>query len=778
MNRREISWLLFSALAALSKGAATPHVCVGSVAVASFRLSVQPPASATPAWIPIRHVNNMPNGYRISYQPLDLPSNLSKDAKLALVMVPKAADGQLTVLEPRLVTASTEWAAPFAPKIVIVVFGPQGLDEKRLTNLVTRDENLTNALADYADQTADLEAGLQLAREMEQDADDDAQRPARAVTPAEQAIFSLVRALNPAVSSYDPLGAGRRAGPATMTGKGMEAFFENAGSLFPGGGALPMIKQFLMPDTEFRSVFGVPIESDGMTLCAQLAARTRNRLAYIWAYRLVNTNAPATTILKTAGVPISMRVGVPVRVDKAADGAPGWRLLDHVFDWTLIPQDEKAAAKMPIHVPVRVLADERALRVDLRNFSGGPGLYSIQGRWDWDVFKVAGTVNVHRFDELGSARLTPESQDKLIAATGPVDVELTGGDFLFLDHAAIHRPESAKLIDVALPADRSANLKMEIDTDALRPGPYMFLLSRIDGASADIPFRVLPPNPKIDRVRVNAGEPQQTVTLSGTGLDRITNMASDRADITLTAANEDGTRRAATIRLQAGVRAGDQLALTAKVNGLAGAVRLPIALQVAAALPKIDEAKASLPRDLGVALRDGEIPAGTWSSFAIKLSGVPADAAPVITFQCSEPNRTIQPAKFATLFISLDAGTVGQTGCTLQAIAEIESVGKSVAFPLGKVVRLPRIENLTLSDEKSADGYMGTLKGFDLETIEKTGWNAQSGMAVPEAPRPMVGEGAKQSLRITMPWPSPSPKAPLYVWLRGDTEARATKITQ
>src|SRR5262249_56530725 len=122
---------------------------------------------------------------------------------------------------------------------------------------------LTNALADYADQTAELEAGLQLAREMEQDAVDDAQRPPRPVTPAEQAIFSLVRALNPAVSSYDPLGAGRRAGPATMTGTRMDAFFENAGGLFPGGGALPMIKQFLMPDTEFRSVFGVPIESDG-----------------------------------------------------------------------------------------------------------------------------------------------------------------------------------------------------------------------------------------------------------------------------------------------------------------------------------------------------------------------------------------------------------------------------------------------------------------------------------------------------------------------------------
>ena len=39
-----------------------------------------------------------------------------------------------------------------------------------------------------------------------------------------------------------------------------------------------------------------------------------------------------------------------------------------------------------------------------------------------------------------------------------------------------------------------------------------------------------------------------------------------------------------------------------------------------------------------------------------------------------------------------------------------------------------------------------------------------------------AGEGAKQALRIAMPWPSPTPKAPLFVWLRGETEGRATKV--
>jgi hypothetical protein len=172
----------------------------------------------------MHNVNNIPNGYRIGYQPLGLPANMGKEAKLTLVVVPNSAEGQVTVLEPRLMASSTEWTAPFAARIVLLVFAPQGLDEKRLTNLVTRDDGIVAALADYADQTADLEASLQLTKDLQDQADDDVSRPQRPSTPEEQAIFALVRALNPAVSSYDPPGTGRRAGPTTMTGKVLARF--------------------------------------------------------------------------------------------------------------------------------------------------------------------------------------------------------------------------------------------------------------------------------------------------------------------------------------------------------------------------------------------------------------------------------------------------------------------------------------------------------------------------------------------------------------------------
>ncbi|HWZ33479.1 MAG TPA: hypothetical protein VNX18_19195 [Bryobacteraceae bacterium] len=774
----------FWLFAALTCGA--PRGCVGSTAVTSFRLSARPSGTNAPQAIPIHQVNNLGSGFRISYAPLDLPANLGKDAKLTLVVLPKANDGQLTVLEPRLAASSTEWATPFAARIVLVVFAPQGLDEKRLTNLVTRDDNMVAALADYADQTADLEAGLQLARELEEQADDESTRSVRPTTPAEQAIFALVRALNPSVSSYDPLGAGRRAGSATMMGKGVEGFFENAGGLFPGAGALPMIKQFLMPDTEFRSVYAIPGDSDGMTLCAQLAPRTRNKLAYMWAYRVINTAPPAASVLKDSDVPIGLRVGVPLKLDNQAQ----WRLMDHVFDWTLVPQ---GFSQPPMHVMVRPIPDERALRVDLRKFAGAPGAYTLQGKWDWDTYQIAGTVRLHRFDDLKSARLTPESQDRLIAGSGPVDVEVSGCDFLFVDHATVHRPQSARQIPVDLPPDRPAaqqNLRVELDTDALRAGPYLLALSRIDGAVTDVPFRVLPPVPKLDRIRVNAGEREQAVTLTGTGLDRIVALESDRAEIVLSAATEGGSQRNVTVRLRAGAKAGDSGTLSAKVDGMAGALRLPVALQVVAARPRILEAKPSLPRDLVIAPRDGEIPAGSWVGFAMKTDLT--DAQPVLTVQCAEPALTAQLLKLrggekqpggqlisggaGALFLSLDPGAVGQSGCTLTAIVETE-VGKSDAFTLGKVVRVPRIESFTMTDEKSGDGFYGILKGFDLETIEKTGWDARVGLNVAEMPRPIAGEGSKQSLRIAMPWPSPSPKAPLSIWLRGEAEGRATKVT-
>ena len=91
-------------------------------------------------------------------------------------------------------------------------------------------------------------------------------------------------------------------------------------------------------------------------------------------------------------------------------------------------------------------------------------------------------------------------------------------------------------------------------------------------------------------------------------------------------------------------------------------------------------------------------------------------------------------------------------------------------------MRLPRIESFQLTDEKANGGYVGIVKGQDLESIAKTGWDATDGVPVSALPAPVPGETLRQSLRVVLPWPSPAPHSPLYIWLRGETEGRPTTV--
>jgi hypothetical protein len=130
------------------------------------------------------------------------------------------------------------------------------------------------------------------------------------------------------------------------------------------------------------------------------------------------------------------------------------------------------------------------------------------------------------------------------------------------------------------------------------------------------------------------------------------------------------------------------------------------------------------------------------------------------------------------LFLSFDPGMIGQPGCALEATVSSELVGASDPQTLGRVIRLPRIESFVLTNEKvGSSAYAGILTGQDLETIEKTGWAPDAGVATRDLPRPVAGQGQKQSLKVVLPWPAPIPHSPLYIWLRGETQGRATKAT-
>ena len=128
------------------------------------------------------------------------------------------------------------------------------------------------------------------------------------------------------------------------------------------------------------------------------------------------------------------------------------------------------------------------------------------------------------------------------------------------------------------------------------------------------------------------------------------------------------------------------------------------------------------------------------------------------------------------MFLAVDPGIVGQSGCQLTATLSTNSAGSSDPDVLGRVIRLPRIEKFVLSEDKLGPAlYSGSLTGIDLQIIEKTGWDAKTGYPVQGIPTPVPGSNPQeQTLKVELPWPPPSPHAPIYVWLRGESEGRLT----
>ena len=130
------------------------------------------------------------------------------------------------------------------------------------------------------------------------------------------------------------------------------------------------------------------------------------------------------------------------------------------------------------------------------------------------------------------------------------------------------------------------------------------------------------------------------------------------------------------------------------------------------------------------------------------------------------------------LYLSADPGAVGYPGCQLSATVIVDPDGRSDPFILGRVVRVPRLDKFTLTSEKAGDAsYIGAVDGRDLDVIEKAGWDATNGLPVDSIPTPVAGEHPSQSLRLALPWPAPAPHAPLYIWLRGESQGRKTSVT-
>ena len=806
-------------IGALQCFAVAPGACSAGTPVTAFRILLVPEHGGPP--LPINSVNAILHGEKLKYEPAPSEQKKSPKGKITVILVPdtRGSSSKIEVLQPLPADAVEEWKVPSRASIVGVIYGPHGLDVKKVNSLVEHDRNLIPQLADYAEKAATVEALVQTLSRYEQSPpaghDLDAVLKGfssqygvslptiNSSSPTDQQAAQLLHAVVPALSSYNPL-ADQGSSGTLQTSAGVAAW---VAALFWGstpvglaaGGAslLQNMRTLMFPDTDFRAAFAQPAASNSVELCTTQKPNTkRMRTAYLWVHRVPNVGPPTASLPATAHIPLNWKSEVKVTCATRIQ----LRDLPRARDWRLVSDDHHSS--VPVKVTVGSSADTLAL--DLRKTTLATGKYKLAALWDWTPFEVAGTVEVHKFADLSTVKVTPDSEDHLVEGSGPVAVRLTGPDFEFVNKLALVRTgsQNATAKDLSFTLDKGKqggeqhSLQTEVDTAALKPGRYLLMLTQSNGAIQDVPLTVHPPNPKLADLplRANLGEKEQALTLRGSGLDRITRITSDGAEWTLAPvpkSDDELKERSAILHLAPTVHQGELLSASLHIEGISKPLPVPDAVHVVGPRPKIMDVRTSFPKETNIALEKNEIPAGSAVSFAIQAEHM--GRSPALSLSCNDDTRTRQPltlhpgdssgsgqldfAGSGALFLSLDPGTVGQSGCLLNATVTDPTTGRSNPYALGRVTRLPRIGKFTLSDQKLGNSlYAGTLAGQDLQMIDKTGWGPDTGYPVQGIPTPVRGNPQEQTLKIEMPWPPPSPGAPIYIWLRGESTGRVTAM--
>jgi hypothetical protein len=814
--------------------------------VSRFRLLVQSAKGGTP--LPLQEMNIIAAGEKLKYEPLHIPPAIRDKAKIALILVevPKAepkdeakgkaeegkekpeteesakdakkeAKQDIHVLEARPAKDAQEWDIPARASVVGVVFGPHGLDVKKVSSLVDKNPDLIPQLTEYAEQTAKVGALVEALTEYQQQPEPNRDVNAALVgfgndynvaipkidptQPSSQQAAALMQALMPSLQTFDPITStptGMVTQSTGLAGAVATMFFGSPVGLAAGGAALFLnMRTLVFPDTDFRSAFTQPFEANGLALCAKNEAeKPRTRVAYLWMMKVPNAAAPAGALAETAYVPIGAKSALKVSFAKPAES----KLLARAHGWELV--SAKDHADVPLKVQVGTPDD--SLDLDLTKTKLPAGEYHLAALWDWTPLQVKGDIDLRPLGDFSKARIAQESADHLVEGTGLVKVQMTGADFEFVEKVAIakagDKKATPKEITFTLPKGKTQgdqeSMETEVDTWAESAGSYRLILTQADGSAHDVPLVIHPPNPTLEGlpVRANLGESQQTVALRGTRLERITRVSSEDAVWELAPVKPDAhdlTERKATVKVQAAAHRGELAAASVFVQDIQTPLAFPGALVVAGPRPKISGVSLSLAQQPDVHLGEGEIPAGAETSFSLLTHNL--DAHPALSLTCANdgflrapldlhPGDRTSTAQldFAGedgLFLSVDPGVVGQSGCQLAATITTESAGSSDPTVLGRVIRLPRIEKFVLTEEKLGPTlYAGNLTGVDLQIIEKTGWDAKSGFPVQGIPTPVPGNSQEQTLKVELPWPPPSPHAPIYVWLRGETTGRLTDV--
>ncbi|HWE52683.1 MAG TPA: hypothetical protein VG273_23020 [Bryobacteraceae bacterium] len=749
-------------------------------------------------------------GDKISYRPVEIDAMAKKKVRVALLLVPSEGS-KIVVFEPRPADEPTSWVVPFRVQLASLVWGPEGLNKAKVTNLVANNDELIAQLADYAAQTQEAQAIIQsitqqqLAQDTGQDLDAavtgfasrfPAARIDRTQSVSAQ-LGALIHGVNPSLAAYDPLAQNPQQQAAQTAGLAAAVaglFFGNSVGLATGGGAvLVNLHSLLFPQTEFLSALGETTENhpkdQEMGLCGSKAAASRIQRAFLWATRIPDVPAPQISFQKTAHLPVGVKASFPIQMK-----AKEWTVATRAQDWRLVSQD----GQKTIPIATKIDTKGKTIELDLTGEKVKPGRWTLAANWDWDPMDIPGQLVLHDISRFNGVHLTPDSQDRLNPRAGTLDLELEGADFEFVRKIEYKKQgdpfAEAQSLLFHLPKEPAdgpeSSLKIRLNANPLTPGNYVFLIAQNDGRVHDAPFKVLPLPPAISGTPIvlNQGSQDQTVVLHGTGLDQIENVLSDEAQITL---GEGGTgeARSATIKISPDAKPGTFISVQLKVKDFEEPVTVEDALSIAGPRPAIAAVRESAPGNPGVALNPGEMASNSLVSFEMTLQNAPEISG--VALFCGNSTRGAPPLRVKasdgkdnprfiqesadSVFLSFRPDSVGRTGCEVMTTVTTPHDGESAPQKLGVVVRLPKIDSFQLTDDKLGDSlYAAVLQGQDLESIVKVGWDAQTGVAVDTIPTPLESPDNKESLRIAIPWPAPAPHAPLFVWLRGENRGRLT----
>ena len=758
--------------------------------------------------LPFLNIVHLTEGDVVRYHPIDRGRE-KRSGDVSLVLVPTKISGkeELIITDAEEASKDHEWKIPQTVALAVFVYGPQGLSKKKVKDFLSQDDSLVAQLAEYADKTAQTQALISaLSNASSSSASVNAALSGFAsqygvsvqldknAPPASQAQ-TLFAAMNPQLANYNPVAgstaafAGQTASLATAAAS---LFFGSPVGLLAGGTSMLLgLHSIAFPDTQFRSSFPQQLGGTSLNLCGDRGTTPpHTRLAFIWASRIPNAAKPKIEVKGSNFVPEGQKSAVTVAMP---DG--DWRFLQRARDWYL-----GAPGGQRQKITVLKLENQKAIELDLTKTHIPPGQYQLGAFWDWAPFDVAGNVHVLPLSDLSAARLQPESQDRLVAKSGKIPVTLTGSDFEFATKVQIKKSgdefavpvDSRFILPKGLREGPQEHIDVQIDAANLDAGAYQLLIEQQGGTVSTVPVAILPNPPKLTNLPIvaNQGAGTQHYVLKGERLGDILRVEAQGAAVDLGATSAGESERNVTVRLAGAPDLSQSRPIRVFLKNRTAPLTFPDGIEISGPLPVIVSSKISPPTGVAVTLRPSEFPAGATLSGMLDVKNISPSST--LTLSCAAgnwqsasltiggetSNWSLQQISSDQLFFSYDTGLV-PAGCDLEGRIENEKSGRSKAFPLVKLIRLPKIDAIAFASEEqpaSSPGLGGFyLEGKNLEMIAKVAWNSGLPADVAALPTPIPGGGQRQRLPVPLQAPT-EPSGLLTVWLRGDAEGRPTTL--